>query len=177
MANSKATHNRSHSQENTPQLDESKLGEIEGRDQSKNYTHIKWADKAHKLWSALTDPDGHLLDQIRLNLPKALLDTMTLTTRNNGTKFFEVVQMIDVERMMQRVSKRKAMQELEEHMSVLLSPTPYVNHPAFQSSQPTHPPNYYYQPVYYPQTLALQPTYTPPQCCAQENPAPQMPVR
>ncbi|KZP10865.1 hypothetical protein FIBSPDRAFT_962756 [Athelia psychrophila] len=146
-------------------LEESKLGEMEGTGRSENYSHIKWADKVHKLWKGLNDPSGHLLDQIRPNMPKALLDVISLSTadKNSGEKFFEAVRAVDVERMMQKFSESKAMRELEERVNALSIPSQYANHSPAPTAQ-------HYQQTYY------SPSYTPPHHRAQPTPGPQTPV-
>lgn len=151
-------------------LDESKLGEMEGTGRNENYTHIRWAERAYQLWKGLNDPSGHLLDQVRPNLPKALLDATTLAAsdRNNGEKFFEAVRLVDVERMMQRVEELRKIRELEERIGALSLPSQYTTSLTSAMGQ-------YYQPAYYPQPQQQtpQPMYTPPH---RRGPTPQSPA-
>ncbi|KZP33295.1 hypothetical protein FIBSPDRAFT_882047 [Athelia psychrophila] len=145
-------------------LEESKLGEMEGAGKHENYTHIKWADRAQKLWKGLNDPSGHLIDQIRPNLPKALLDSIAIAAadRNDGTKFFEAIRLVDVERMMERRGELKTLRELEERVGALSVSTQNTNPLRFQPTNSPSPTTHYYQPTTYLPAQTPQQSYTPP---------------
>lgn len=157
----------------TLKLDKSKLGKMEGTGKYTNYTHVKWAEKAKRLWKGLNNPSGHLLDQVRPNLPSALLETIVLALekRNDGSEFFKAVKNVDVEAMIKKQTALKSYKELEQLVATMSLTLPTT---ASQTYSTPHPqPQHYFQPQFYP----LLQTYMPPQRRGQHPAPPQTPAQ
>lgn len=126
-------------------LKEEDLGKWIGEGKKKNYTHVVWADKALKLWRDCDDPGGHLLDDVRRNLPEPLRYNLGLTPadENKGDKFFAAVKAVRIDNIMRLAHQASQLRDISERLASMTTGTRQTqNHSSYATpSQVTFYPS------------------------------------
>ncbi|KZP23551.1 hypothetical protein FIBSPDRAFT_951780 [Athelia psychrophila] len=138
-------------------LTEEELGEWVGTGKKRTYSHVVWVDKVEGMWKELNDPAGHLLDDIRHNMPQALLDCLALKAEDEykGEEFFEAIRLVPIDRVVRKAKADAQLRSVVELMANMGGPPPT------QAPAPTTP--------FYPSVTPHNPYYPP----AQQTPAQQ----
>lgn len=107
-------------------LAEDELGEWVGTGKKRTYSHITWVDKVEGLWKELNDPAGHLLDNIRHNMPQALLDCLALKAEDEykGEMFFEVIHLVLIDHVVHKAKVDAQLCNIVELMANIGGPSP-----------------------------------------------------
>lgn len=135
-------------------LKEEDLGKWIGEGKKKNYTHVVWADRVHKLWKDCTDPNSHLLDDIRRNLPEPLRYNLGLAPadENDGNKFFNAVKTIRIDNIVRLAQQAAQLCDITNRItSLTTSSNTTLNPPRYPSQSPV---------TFYPTAMQV---YTPTQ--------------
>jgi hypothetical protein len=83
---------------NQTRLEEEEVGVMMERDGDKVYTHVVWAEEIRALTDALDDTKGHLIPQVRRNLPLAVRLTLP-TNLTTWSSFLTAVTQLSMDRL------------------------------------------------------------------------------
>lgn len=154
------------------------LGEWVGTGKKQMYSHVTWVDKVQEMWKELNDLSGHLLDDIRNNMPQALLDCLALKAEDEykGDMFFKAIHLVPIDCVVRKAKADVQLHSVVELMANLggapplqlpAATTPFypsvIPHSPYYPSAPHTPAQNQLQQAQVPM-ITLTPQYVTPFC-------------